>query len=155
MRDYEHLRSRVDDSNSRGRRRSPSHTFFTQNDDTEDSDEDDVQIFAHDLSLPRRPHSSQGMHIDSDRCSSPAQSDSQVSFAHTSSETDTFGSSSASSLMGGSSPPSSRSEKALAALGLAMANGAGSLNDYEALVAFQSNNALGGDFNDNAGELWH
>jgi len=46
----------------------------------------------------------------------------------------------------------SRSERAIAALSLAMANGAGGLNDYEALRAVQAPSVLD-DFQ--VGELWH
>lgn len=46
----------------------------------------------------------------------------------------------------------SRSEKAIAALSLMMANGAGGLNDYEALRAFQTRSPL--DYSE-LGEMWH
>ncbi|KAF8225046.1 hypothetical protein L208DRAFT_1409102 [Tricholoma matsutake] len=46
----------------------------------------------------------------------------------------------------------SRSEKAIAALTLAMANGAGDLNDYQALLAIQAPPALD---NSQVGEMWH
>lgn len=48
--------------------------------------------------------------------------------------------------------PTSRSEKALAALSLAMANGAGSLDDYNSLVMLQQHSALD---ESHAGEMWH
>ena len=48
--------------------------------------------------------------------------------------------------------PSSRSEKAIAALTLAMANGAGGLNDYEALRAIYQVPTFD---NCHVGELWH
>jgi hypothetical protein len=52
------------------------------------------------------------------------------------------------------SPPASRSEKAIAALSLAIANGAGGLNDYS---AFQSSFPLPKHEEDESqvGELWH
>ncbi|KAF5377507.1 hypothetical protein D9615_005280 [Tricholomella constricta] len=49
-------------------------------------------------------------------------------------------------------PSTSRSEKAIAALSLAMANGAGGISDYEALLAMQNPPALDGC---EIGELWH
>lgn len=49
-------------------------------------------------------------------------------------------------------PSVSRSEKAIAALSLAMANGAGGLNDYEALRTFEGAPAL--DYCQ-VGEMWH
>ena len=47
---------------------------------------------------------------------------------------------------------STRSEKAIAALTLAMANGAGDLNDYQALLAIQTTPAID---NSQVGEMWH
>jgi hypothetical protein len=47
---------------------------------------------------------------------------------------------------------STRSEKAIAALTLAMANGAGDLTDYQALLAIQTTPALD---NSQVGEMWH
>lgn len=49
-------------------------------------------------------------------------------------------------------PTSSRSEKAIAALTLAMANGAGDLNDYEALRALEPASIID---DSQVGELWH
>jgi hypothetical protein len=46
----------------------------------------------------------------------------------------------------------SRSEKALAALTLALANGAGGLNDYEPLLSMQDDSSSLRDYN--VGELW-
>lgn len=51
-----------------------------------------------------------------------------------------------------SSPPSSRSEKALAAISLAMANGAGSIHDYASLSSLHQNPLLD---NCDVGEMWH
>ncbi|KAK0208613.1 hypothetical protein DFS33DRAFT_1304581 [Desarmillaria ectypa] len=48
--------------------------------------------------------------------------------------------------------PASRSEKALAALSLAMANGAGSIHDYDALGALQPVSAIE---ECQVGEMWH
>jgi hypothetical protein len=50
------------------------------------------------------------------------------------------------------SPSSSRSEKAIAALSLAMANGAGGLNDYSALRAKEIPPIIE---DSQVGELWH
>lgn len=50
------------------------------------------------------------------------------------------------------SPASSRSEKAIAALTLAMANGAGGLNDYAALRALEPTSVID---DSQVGELWH
>jgi hypothetical protein len=47
--------------------------------------------------------------------------------------------------------PTSRSEKAIAALTLAMANGAGDLTDYQALLSIQTTPALD---NSQVGEMW-
>ena len=49
-------------------------------------------------------------------------------------------------------PTSSRSEKAIAALTLAMANGAGGLNDYDALRALEPISVID---DSQVGELWH
>ncbi|KAH7915403.1 hypothetical protein BJ138DRAFT_1122761 [Hygrophoropsis aurantiaca] len=51
------------------------------------------------------------------------------------------------------SSSASRTEKAIAALSLAMANGAGGLSDYEALHAYEPSSILGDS--SQAGELWH
>jgi hypothetical protein len=47
----------------------------------------------------------------------------------------------------------SRSEKALAALTLALANGAGGLTDYEPLLAVKDDSSSIGDYH--VGELWN
>lgn len=49
-------------------------------------------------------------------------------------------------------PVSTRSEKAIAALTLAMANGAGGVVDYQALLAIQATPSLD---NSQVGEMWH
>jgi hypothetical protein len=54
--------------------------------------------------------------------------------------------------VGPTSPSSSRSEKAIAALSLAMANGAGGLNDYAALQAMDIPSIIE---DSQVGELWH
>ncbi|KAH7931141.1 hypothetical protein BV22DRAFT_1190864 [Leucogyrophana mollusca] len=51
------------------------------------------------------------------------------------------------------SASATRTEKAIAALSLAMANGAGGLSDYEALRAFDHSPTFGDS--SQAGELWH
>jgi len=50
------------------------------------------------------------------------------------------------------SPNASRSDKAIAALTLAMANGVGGINDYQAILALQGHSA---DESAEVGELWH
>lgn len=49
----------------------------------------------------------------------------------------------------------SRSEKAIAALTLAMANGAGSLNDYADLQHTQETQAPDPALESSIGEMWH
>lgn len=171
----------------RGRRRSPVHAPVTKVAHEEDSDDDDVQIFAGEpvyTSFANRgkqrafsvgvveenPH-----HNRSDRCSSPGATcdsrssvylsdddafhfpapDTQVSPALSR----TLSYSGNSSLISLDLPPpfapqavsASRSEKAIAALTLAMANGAGGLDDYEAL---RSLHTFSPD-NCQVGEMWH
>jgi hypothetical protein len=64
-----------------------------------------------------------------------------------------FGASSSHSSQGTPSLTSSRSEKAIAALSLAIANGAGGLSDYEAVRGLDSFSPAMAD--PQAGELWH
>lgn len=191
MRDYEHSISHVDNAEgalARGRRRSPSSGYSLSSGslgaalDGDASEEEDVQIFADDLSLSRsdsRRSRSHEMNIDNDhsssvfgseRCYSSSQSSdvddlSSHPYTHSGrSEADSLSlvapmaslSQSVSPLSWPdvSYPSSSKSEKALAALGLAMANGAGNMSDYNALIAFQSAHASQPQY-DEVGELWH
>lgn len=149
MRDYEHTRSRAEaltrakEAQKRGRKRasisvkSPMHS--------DQSDEDDVQIVSGDVgpvhfsTRQKRAHSLNDDHRERRRSLSPglvsACSSSSLSFTPALSRT-TSVSTNSSQLSLSSSRPSyiltsaSRTEKALAALSLAMANGAGSIEDY-------------------------
>ncbi|KAJ6519616.1 hypothetical protein C8R45DRAFT_28377 [Mycena sanguinolenta] len=195
MRVYETRRSIVKvkeaqrEAQRRGRRRSPIHTPAAQATHEEDSDDDDVQIFAgepmHTSFANRgkqRAFSVGGVEekARSDRYSSPgATCDSRSSIYLSDDDifhflapdtqapalTRTLSHSGNSSHSGSSSlisldsplfapkaiPASSRSEKAIAALTLAMANGAGGLDDYEAL---RSLHTFSPD-NCEVGEMWH
>jgi len=55
-------------------------------------------------------------------------------------------------LLSPTSPSSTRSEKAIAALSLAIANGAGGLNDYAALRGMEAPSIIE---DSQVGELWH
>lgn len=174
MRDYEHTRSRLDlspipsQSLRRGRRQSSSlsNSLRTRTScpDESSAEEEDVQIFAGESTslftfgaadiTPSLPHcqsggSSQSV-TSSEPCSSPTDSESSSSmFDSVIIET---GQSSKAAPSPSFNLPSTRSEKALAALTLAMANGAGSIHNYSAVDCLQPTFDLD---DSHIGEMWH
>ncbi|KAL4243139.1 hypothetical protein ABKN59_000933 [Abortiporus biennis] len=217
MRDWEQANtsSPLRPQQSRGRNRAHLPADFTSmsaGEESEDDEEDDIQIVYEDLSMDSSPHQSSpsvkkralsmtAMDIDyphtlpetfrtdspeDDRCASPVPSDASdehvnhgslttppLTHTYTNSATSSIISLPLPSLTNNTSLPTSSSmpgsldvahasstasheEKALDALTLAMANGAGGLSDYEALRTLEENeNHESTSDASLVGEMWH
>ncbi|KAJ7597171.1 hypothetical protein C8J56DRAFT_1159130 [Mycena floridula] len=185
MRDYEHSRARaetyskVKDAQKRGRKRLSVHLPVRKSPPSSDeSDEDDIQIFSGEVSQvfggtgrsATAPHldprsqslpghvrlSSPGPAVSSDDdylTPNPSLFTPALSQTASESTNSSLVSLSLATPLPTSHPlAASRSEKALAALSLAMANGAGSINDYSNLRPLQR---ISGLDNYQVGEMWH
>ncbi|KAJ7071227.1 hypothetical protein C8F01DRAFT_1109599, partial [Mycena amicta] len=159
------IASPIKENQPRGRRRSPFQAPSTLAAEASDED-DDVQFFSGDLTptfltTPQRASSMDEIsRADAfNRCPSPSSylSDDESFLAPqplspASSHTTLSRSSDSLASFALAPPPSSRSEKAVAALSLALANGAG-LEDYEALRGLHSLSPDNGSWE--VGEMWH
>ncbi|KAJ7630732.1 hypothetical protein FB45DRAFT_1151654 [Roridomyces roridus] len=179
MRVYESRRLRstvhmkVKEAQRRGRRSSLAHPSRSDAQHDSDESDDDVQIFAGEnifIGRGKQRSSSVGLvqtkphHSPSERSSSPGgtttcDSSPSLYLSDDDSMAPTLSHSANSSIVSLALPPasaaqipSSRSEKALAALTLAMANGAGGLDDYEALRSLHTFSPLDSC---QVGDMWH
>ncbi|KAF7320249.1 hypothetical protein MKEN_00809500 [Mycena kentingensis (nom. inval.)] len=169
---------RVNAHSPRGRRPPTLPASTAENWDEEDDDDDDVRIFAGEstptfFTIQHRASSVdetawRTVFHDRDRCSSPAVSscylsDDDDSFisrpalsptpsSHGLSQSDSVAS--LAQLNDEQSGPSSRSEKAIAALSLAITNGAAGLEDYSALLRHDARVGGGRDEGGWAAEMW-
>lgn len=177
MRDYERSRSTTErvsrprEGHNHGRKRSSVHnmpihepvSILDQVERDSDDDDDDVQIFMFSEDSYRHKKRAASFHsmeiqaehprslslTGSETTSSPSSaypSDDEMSSGPVEFTLSTMGAESTDP----SRPPSTRAEKALAALSLAMANGGCSINDYEGVFTHQPTAD-----DSQVGELWH